>query len=409
MEKEQLWKLAREHVSFYLYDEETIQRSAAQLLRDFPGIRFLYSVKANHHPQVVKCVLKQGFGVDAASLREVQVGVENGLGPGDIYYSAPGKTCGDIKGAIGVSTLIADSISEVSRIQAIAAELGVVASIGLRLNPAFSFHGDKGNPSKFGIDADQAMAALPLWNTWKNITVTGIHVHLQSQELDVAVLEGYYRQILRLAWDFQTALGHELEFINMGSGIGIPYSPQDLPLDTARLGQAAQTMLQEFRTQFPLTEVLIETGRYVTGKAGVYVTQVLDRKISHGKTFLILANTLNGFLRPSLAQLVGKYTKEERPAGCEPLFTSLDAFRVIPLPKRHSGNETVTLAGNLCTAADIIASDVELPRLEPGDLLILTNAGSYAAVLSPMQFSSQPKPAELFLHKDGTIETDTPV
>jgi len=124
--------------------------------------------------------------------------------------------------------------------------------------------------------------------------------------------------------------------------------------------------------------------------------------VSHGKTYIILKNTMNGFIRPSLAKMVLSYTNEVSPKGTEPLFTSRNAFSFITL-KEGDEEETVTLVGNLCTSADVIAEDITLPRLEAGDLVVINNAGGYAAVLSPMQFSSQEKPSELFLTSKGDI------
>ncbi|MCC8025926.1 MAG: diaminopimelate decarboxylase [Clostridium sp.] len=399
----QLRELAQRYASFYLYDGNSIVESASRLLRDFKGIQFLYSIKSNHNANVVQCVLSKGFGLDAASLKEVKMGVENGLKQSDIYYSAPGKTERDIRNSIHSAILIADSLNEVERIDQIAGELGLTVSIGVRINPNFTFDDSRGTPSKFGIDEKQALDAISVWQAYPNTKITGIHVHLRSQELNKETLARYYHKVFLLAETFQRALGHPLEFLNMGSGIGIGYSRQDVPLDTVWLGKKVQKMLQEFRTKFPQTKVLIEVGRYAVGKAGFYVTQVLDKKTSYGNTYVILANTLNGFLRPSMARLIAKYAEGDFPAGSEPLFTALDAFEVLTFPSASKKTETVTLVGNLCTAADVIAENIILPILKPGDLLIITNAGSYGAVLSPMQFSSLDKPAELFLSQGGKI------
>lgn len=134
----------------------------------------------------------------------------------------------------------------------------------------------------------------------------------------------------------------------------------------------------------------------------MYVTTVLDKKISYGKTYIIVKNTLNGFIRPSMARMVEKYASEILPEPSEPLFTCKDAFEFITL-KENIDMEKVTLVGNLCTATDSIVEDINLSRLECGDVIIITNAGSYAAVLSPMQFSSQEKPVELFMTKNGEV------
>ncbi len=400
MEHEALiFDLARRAPSFYLYDGAAITRQARRLLRDFPDTRLLYSVKANPHPQITKLLFSLGLGADAASPQEVRLAAGQGLGPRDIYYSAPGKTDAHLRSALPLSTLVADSLGEVRRIQVLAEEEGLRVPIGLRINPDCSFGGGPGLPSKFGVDEPQALAALPALATLPNVELTGLHVHLRSQSLDTDALSGYYTALFSLAHRFTAVLGRPLDFLNLGSGLGIPYSPADRPLDTAALGALVRRLGQGL----PQTRILVETGRYVVGQAGSFVTTVVDKKVSHGKTFLLLDSTLNGFLRPTLAQLILGCT--DAPCPAEPLFTGPDSFQFLPLPHREE-REVVTLAGSLCTAADIIARDVALPRMEAGDLLMITNAGSYAATLSPVHFSSRTPPAQFCLAPDGRLLED---
>ena len=386
--------------NFYLYDESIIDENIRCLQTHFPQVHFLYSVKCNNNPHVMQSVFSHGFGADAASMGEVRLAQQAGLLPNEIYYSAPGKSVEDIKSAIGKANIIADSLNEIQQIQAIAASTGTVIKIGMRINPDFTFAGAGGLPSKFGIDEEQALVFLQK-NACPNIKVTGIHVHVKSQELNAAALLHYYKQMLNLAEKFEGVCG-ELEYINMGSGIGIQYSPDDEPLDISTLGTAAGREFAAYKKRHPHTQIIIEVGRYAVCKSGVYVTTVLDRKVSRGKTYLILKNTLNGFLRPSLAQLIAQYASEEFPAGSEPLFTAKNACEIMTL-KADAPSETVTLVGNLCTNTDVVAENICLPHLDKGDAVIITNAGSYAYVLSPMQFSSQEKPVELFLSQSGEI------
>lgn len=387
--------------SFYLYDERHILSRIDALQAAFPDAALLYSIKCNPHPHVLDCVFRRGLWADAASAREAELAHDAGLTPDEIYYSAPGKTLNDLERTLDIATLIADSPTELQRIAALAERRGHVMEAGIRVNPAFSFDGGSGGPSKFGIDEDQLPALLPTLGPW--VRVTGIHVHLRSQELNAAVLAGYHRNLLALAERLQTQLGLRLAYINMGSGIGIPYADEDAPLDLSAVGRAMAEGVGAFRARFPNTRILLESGRYVVGQSGVYVTRVLDRKISHGRTYLIVKSTLNGFLRPSLARLVAHCGGADAPA-CEPLFTKVNAFPISALTDGPAC-ERVTVVGDLCTAADVIAEDLLLPHLEPGDLLTVANAGAYAAVLSPMQFSSHDRPQELFLTRDGRLLT----
>ncbi len=393
---------AKRYDCFYLYDACQILQQTSRLQAAFPGVEFLYSIKCNPQKQVVRCVLAQGFGADAASLGEVVLAANAGLPRERIYYSAPGKTLYDLRQAADKAILIADSLGELDRLQTVAAERGMPLDIGVRLNPDFSFEGACGQASKFGIDEDRFFAWLKK-RSCPLLRIIGIHVHLKSQELRAAAVAAYYARLLRLAIRAQACLGHPLAFLNMGSGIGIPYAPDASPFDLNALGAAFSEQRDAFRAACPQTRLMIEVGRYAVGECGYYVTRVLDRKRSGEKTFLILKNTLNGFVRPSLAQLVRRYTSEEEPAACEPLYTCADPFRIWTLDAQGREPERVTLVGNLCTAADVIAEDVVLPRLDCGDLVVLTHAGSYAAALTPMQFSAQERPAELFLTETGVV------
>lgn len=389
--------------SFYLYDEAEILQSIQDLKRHFSNVKFLYSIKTNANPCVVNCILSNDFGVDAASVAEVFMGKSNNVSKRDIQYSAPGKTKKNIEDTMDMCTIIADSLTEIHLIDSIAKSQNRIIKIGARLNPNFSFDTAKGVPSKFGIDEEQFFESRCEISTLNNIEIVGLHIHIKSQELDEMKLSNYYENVLNLAQKVQDMVGNPLEFINMGSGIGIPYELTDNKVDIKTLAESTQQLIKSFSQILKDTQIFIETGRYAVGKSGVYVTKVLDKKKSHGKNYVILNNTLNGFIRPSIALLITKYAEDEKLVASEPLYTTKNPSQIVVLNKSEI-SETVDLVGNLCTATDIVASNIELPCLEIGDIVVFTNAGSYAAALSPMQFSSQIAPKELFLTIDGKVK-----
>ncbi|WP_409968588.1 alanine racemase [Bengtsoniella intestinalis] len=403
MDNTALRQLAQQHPSFYLYDQAAIVSAIATLKTNFPTVDFLYSAKTNPHDKVVETIATQGFGIDAASVAEVMLGVQNGVPKEKIQFSAPGKTMENLADTVDHAIIIADSFHELDQLHQLAQERNTVLNIGIRINPNFGFDGGA-SCSKFGIDQDQLFAQLPTLLQQEHLNIVGLHCHLRSQSLDVDLLHQYHKNLLALALEFQTALGHPLQFLNMGSGIGIPYGTTDTEVDVAALGAVTTAALTALQSALPQTKFYIETGRYVVGKAGVYVTRVLDKKVSHGTTMIILCNTLNGFIRPSIEQMVTGYTTQDSPHNSEPLFTSKGAFQFTALTDSITF-ETVTLMGNLCTAMDVMAKNLTLPTLEIGDSVMVNNAGSYAAVLSPVQFSSQQKPVELFLTSHGQILT----
>ena len=399
LDRELILKLAEKYESFYIYDGRTVLDSIAALGSSFERVRFLYSAKANPHPSVLRCIFDEGFGLDAASMGEVSMGVKLGLAPEDIYYSAPGKSMNDLDAALEKCVIIADSAAELERIQYLAARHGVKAEAGVRINPNFTFDGEGGVSCKFGIDEDEALKKLAEWDKLKNLHICGIHVHSRSQELDTQRLCDYYGRMFELAVRCQKTLGRQLHFVNMGSGIGIPYAATDSAVDLKKLGAHMNKLCKEYAAELPEARIFIETGRFVSGRAGVYVTHVNDVKTSLGKKYVILANTLNGFVRPSIAQMVERASDA---APCEPLYTGPDAFGFAPLTD-ETETETVTVCGNLCTGADVIAQDTELPKLKTGDVFVITNAGSYAAVLTPMQFASLTPPVQIFAAPDGRL------
>lgn len=387
--------------SFYLYSEEKIHEHIDNLEKKFKDIEFIYSMKSNSNPFVTKTIFSKGLGADAASSGEVRLAKYYGLTKDKIYYSAPGKTQKDLEQTIDSAIIIADSLLEIERIEKISKQKGQLVKIGVRINPDFSFYSDKQEPSKFGIDYKQLEDFIKN-KTLTNVKITGIHVHLHSQELDPDNLITYYKNVLKLAKDVENLLERDLEYINMGSGIGINYSPEDYPIDLAYLSEEVNELIKSYKDSHKDTKVIIETGRYLVGKAGVYVTKVIDKKVSAGKTFVILKNTLNGFIRPAIEKFANKLNDKENLPAWEPLFTGKNSFQYKTI-NQNKEKEIVNLVGNLCTATDLIAEDIEMEKLEVGDLLLINNAGAYAAVLSPMQFASLEKPNEYLVTKDQNL------
>lgn len=393
-------ELASRYPSFYLYEETELVQRAGGLKSAFPEAELLYSVKCNPFPPVLDTVFRQGFGADAASVGEVQAAVKQGLDASRIFYSAPGKSKEEMASVFPLCNMVADSLYEIGLMEQIAAEKGIALNAGLRINPDFSIGPGSGMPSKFGVDETEALRFMAEMKGHP-VRINGIHVHLKSQLKDEALLLSYYRSVLELAEKAEKQLGYPLDYVNLGSGIGTAYGPGKEEFDIDLLGQSAAELFRNFRETHPGTRILIESGRYVASSCGTYVTRVMDRKVSRGKTYLILHDTLNGFIRPSLERMISHYTDAVNPAGTEPLFSGKRVFDYTTPAK--GPEETVTLVGRLCTAADVIAEDILLPEMHPGDLLMISHAGAYARVLSPMQFSSMTAPAQVFLKKDGSL------
>lgn len=375
----------------YVYDTTRICGNIQKLKAAFPQFAILYSLKANPYPPLVHCIASQNVGADAASKNEVLLARANGVSPRHIYYSGPGKTLSDLTETFDHCVLIADSFRELGLINRIAKERGIVQEAGIRINPDFTMHGTPGIPSKFGIDEE--LCTSDAFSAFPAVRVTGIHVHVQSQELDWKKIARYYENVFRLAVRIQQEIGYPLSFINFGSGIGVPYQETDVPVNLDALGKRVSELIRAYQSRISAT-LLIESGRFLVCEAGSYTTEVLDIKRSRGKTYLIVAGGLNGFCRPAVSAFAG----DGHPAA-EPLFTAKDAWRITS-DAETTETEIVDIVGNLCTASDILAENIRFPRATPGDRITFTHAGSYACTLSPQLFGSQKKPEEVLFSPD---------
>ena len=375
----------------YLYEEALIKDRCHALLAAMPEVDFLYSVKANPFMPVLKTVAAQGFGADAASANEVLLARQAGIPQDKIYYSAPGKTLQDIQKVWGKCTIIADSPSELDRLEQCAAVNNERIAVGVRVNPNFSMNGASAVASKFGIDEEQLITADLCF---PHLKIIGIHVHLRSQILDADILCEYYRSCYMLAERMSGRSGVEIQFINFGSGIGTVYdSTSEKPLALEKVGQTIQALKVKNHNGLK-AKFILETGRFVVCNAGTYYTRIVDRKVSCGKTYLVVQNAMNGFLRPAIAELLRQNVGAFPSNGQEPLYTggSQSEFRILG---RSETCETVDIVGNLCTALDVMARDIPLPHAEIGDILAVSNAGSYGCTLTPLLFSSQEQPKEI--------------
>ncbi len=394
-------RLADKYDSFYLYDEQTIVTQINLLKKYFPSVDFLYSLKCNANDHVLKSIFSKGFGAGVSSYGEVEKAAGLGLYPERIFYSAPGKSMNDLQDAFSKSTIIADSISEIERLKYLAKVWNQQIEIGVRINPDFGLENEGGMVSKFGIDEKVALEYISNLDELY-IKVIGIHTHIKNQELDCSKLNRFHKKVFQLAERVEYQIGRKLKFINVGSGIGIPYVDSDKDFNIEWTGKEMEERIANFRITHPKTKILMELGRFVVGKSGTYVTHVIDKKVSRGQTFVILQNTMNEFVRPAISCMVEKMSGNESPKSFEPFFTKRNAFKIEALEPADE-EEVVNLVGNLCTSADVVAENVSLPVLNIGDVVTISNAGSYASVLSPFQFTMGKAPVQVFFTVEGEI------
>jgi diaminopimelate decarboxylase len=372
---------------FYAYGRDALDRRVAAVRAILPpGVRLLYAVKANPMPALLGHMASRVDGMDVASAGELKAALDAGCEPQSICFAGPGKRRDELAQAVAAGVLLhVESAREVDELARISTELGLPARVALRVNPDFEMRSAGmrmgGGPQAFGVDLEQAPAVL------KQIAAAGLwfegfHVYAGSQVLKADWLVQAMGHALDMLLTLEDHLPQAVRSVNLGGGWGIPYFAQDQPLDTAPLAAGLAETQARLAQAWPQAELVLELGRYLVGEAGVYVSRVIDRKVSRGQTFLVLDGGMHHHLAATgnLGQMI------RRP------YPMMLAHRA-----GAQASETVHVVGPLCTPLDALGHGVPLPEASPGDLLVVFQSGAYGASASPQGFLSHPPCIEVLV------------
>lgn len=370
---------------FYAYDAAAIADRVALLRRHLPaGLGLHYAVKANPMPALLRHLAGLVDGFDVASRGELDRALTAGVAPGHLTFTGPGKDDAELAAAAAAGVLInVESEGEMARLASLAGNRPV--RVGLRINPDFELKASGmhmgGGARQFGIDAERVPEALDaLART--DLAFEGFHVFAGSQCLDAGALceamEKTTDLILRLAERAPAPVRR----LNIGGGFGIPYFPGETPLDLAAVGAGLAVQTARLAAVLPDAKVSIELGRYLVGEAGVYVTRVLDRKLSRGQIFLVTDGGLHQHLAAS--GNLGQVIRRNYPLA---VGTRVDS----------PTTETVNIVGRLCTPIDLLGDRVALPPADVGDLIVIFQSGAYGLTASPAGFLGHSPAKEILL------------
>ncbi len=383
-------KLAEEFgTPLFAYDESVMRRKWDLLRSTFPRrFEINYSVKANPNLHILAFFLSRGAGLEIASAGELYQAREAGCAPDRLLFAGPGKTPAELHLALteAVGEIHAESMLELQRIGYLATSLHRKAPVAIRVNPDADAQGGAmrmgGKPAPFGIDEELLDAALDFVGSHPSIEFRGIHLFTGTQILDSEVLIAQYRK-----GEIQIArrVGKPLHSLDFGGGLGIPYFANERPLDMKALGVGLSDLEREIAADpaFKGTRLVIEPGRYLIAEAGVYLTRVLDVKMSRGKKFVILDGGMNHHLAAS--GNLGQTIKRNFPIAVATKWGKPD-------------EETVDIVGPLCTPLDTLGRAVAVPHVEVGDFMAVFQSGAYARAASPLGFLSHPTPPEVMAH-----------
>lgn len=371
----------------FVYSRAHLDARMAQLRAALPArMGINYAVKANPHPAVIGHMALLVDGFDIASSGELGLCLTAGIDPARISFAGPGKRDDELEAAIACGvTLNCESEGEGQRALAIGQRLGKAPRIAIRVNPGFELKGSGmkmgGGAKPFGVDAER-VPALARFLIGEGAEWRGLHVFAGSQALSAEAIIETQGNVLELAANLAGEIGHGCPKLNMGGGFGIPYFPGEVPLDPGVVGAALAERMERLPGVLADTELCLELGRYLVGEAGVYLCRVIDRKESHGTTYLVTDGGLHHQLAAS--GNFGTVVRRNYPSA---IATRYDA----------QPTEEVNIVGCLCTPLDRLADAAAMPRADVGDLVAVFCAGAYGASASPSAFLGHGPAAEMLV------------
>lgn len=355
--------LQQSRTPFYYYDMEVLNQTLEEIKRHSAGMNCVvhYALKANSNFNIISEIAKHGLGADLVSGNEIKAAVEAGFPAHEMVFSGVGKTDWEI--TLGLEKSIGcfnvESIPELDVINQLAAEMGKIAPIAIRVNPDIDAHTHKyittgTADNKFGIGIESLLPVVRHALELPHIHLRGLHFHIGSQ---ITQMQPYVMlcQTINELQDQYEQQGIRFEIINVGGGLGIDYDDPDTHL-IPDFKSYFSTFKQHLNIR-PNQLIHFELGRTIVGQCGSLITRVVFVKENRNKKFVIVDAGMTDLIRPAL---YGAYHKiENLTAGQTEMMEKYD------------------VVGPVCESSDVFAHDRELPLTKRGDLLAVLSAGAY--------------------------------
>jgi len=377
----------------YVYSARTILEHYRKLRDAFQNPIICYSVKANSSLSILKMMAKEGSGFDVVSGGELYRALKVGADPKKIVYAGVGKADEEIIAGLRAGILLfnIESEEELENVDRLAGKLGKTADCALRINPDVDpethvYISTGKRESKFGVDLRRAEEVMKDARRYKHVRMSGLHVHIGSQ---ITKTDPYVDTLNRLLEFIPRvkALGHPLEWLDLGGGFGIWYKDKTAR-SAADIGSVCMPLIAKSGLK-----LIVEPGRFIVGNAGILLTRVLYVKDSGDKKFIICDAGMHDLIRPAL---YGAYHRIW-PANTDPSVQG-------GAPDEEQWTKpavSCVIVGPICESADFLAKDRRLPPVHRGDLLAVFSAGAYGYVMSS-NYNSFPRPAEVLVSGGAT-------
>ena len=358
----------------YIYDFNYFAEQFNKLKKAFKARKSLiaYAIKANSNLSVIKHFAQLGSGADCVSIGEVKRALLAGVDKYKIIFSGVGKRDDEIEEALNLDILMLnlESEAEMKRVEEIAKKLSKIARISIRVNPNID---PKTHPyistglfeNKFGVDIETAKKMYIYAKKSKYLNPVGIHFHIGSQLTELNPIKEASQIVADLVRSLK-AINIDIKFFDVGGGLGVRYKDEELiePYDYA---QAILSTLSGLDVT-----IICEPGRFLTANGGYFLTSVLYEKTNGDKRFVIVDGAMNDLIRPSLYK----------------------AYHKVEVLNDNKEFSKANLVGPICESGDYFAKDIELPKTEHGDLVVIYSAGAYGFTMSS-NYNTRPRVAEI--------------
>lgn len=388
----------------YVVDEKTIRsvcRDYRRAFEKYPKVHMMYASKALCVSAVTRILDEEGFGFDTVSSGEIYTVYQSGVDMSHVLFNGNNKSYDELSLALDldIGRISVDNFFELALLDEIAKSKNIIADILLRITPGIECHTHEyiqtGHlDSKFGFDLTQIDEAVELiLNEYKNLKIHGLHAHIGSQIFETSIypdeIEILIRELARLDEKFSL----KLDEINIGGGIGVKYTQEDIPPSIYDIGELVvdklNIMIEKYNIEPPT--VFLEPGRSIISTAGVTLYTVgSSKQVPNGKKYVAVDGGMADNPRPSMYQ--AKYLAE-----------------VANRKENDIPREKITLAGRFCESGDVLIPEIELPVLLEGDIICVYNTGAYNYSMAS-NYNKVSKPAMVLVNdsqSDIIIERET--
>ena len=386
--KRQLEKILEKNPTpFHIYDERGIRDYARKFIKAFswnPGFKEFYAIKSAPNPYLMKVMREEGFGIDCSSMAELVIAEKLGMKGDEIMFTSNDTPAYEYKKAVDLGAII--NLDDISHIEYLEKHVGIPDIVCFRYNPGSLKEGNTiiGHPeeAKYGFTREQLFEGYRMLKE-KGVKRFGLHTMVASNELDTSYFVETAQILFDLIVELKQRVGIQIEFANLGGGIGIPYRPGDVAVDLDFMSRGIEKLYQEKIVANGLEPLRLyfESGRAMTGPYGFLVTKVLHIKKTY-KQYVGLDASMANLMRPALYGSYHHITvigKEDQPL-----------------------DQVYDVTGSLCENNDKFAINRHLPVMEPGDVVVIHDTGAHGHSMG-FNYNGKLRSAELLLRESGEV------